>query len=328
MSPNDTVPDSGPNDTEPEDAPATAGAATVSTDRVWPPRPSAPDADEPASGAHAKDPDLDWYLDGFRGRPQVVVKRQPESDGSSGAAYDALAAPVKRIDPTTAPKAAVILSPTSTPGRQTAPLPPPAAAASSPTEPAAPPSVPGQNTAPKKRPMLTTMPAARRVLAVKRIVNVTVLVALLIAVSTVLIIVIRGARHASERGGVDLTVSSSAVSVERTSAVLPSTHPTELAPQIEPSLSSVVVVESSDAAPALGDATSPIESTAARPPESVQVVSGRPATAPTAQNPSITREPPSVGPAMSTPSPPAAVGSSTDDPKSDGPRKNDGVRQL
>lgn len=224
MKTNDTIPDPASNDTDPESA-ASPGAVdlgavdrelaadgstdVVTTDPIWPPHvaPSAAEAPE----STAPNEDVDWYLGGFRGRPQIQVKRQAESEGRSGAAYDTLAHPVKRLDVATLPDQPVIV------GSQAA-----AESATGETDLAgvsterrdvmddpaspAPPSVAHGR---PPRILRTTVPATRRVLAVRRIVNGAAIIATLMAVLTTMVILATHGREASTRPTPAVSVAAS-----------------------------------------------------------------------------------------------------------------------
>lgn len=433
MKPHDTIaePVAAEPDTDPGPAPSGAPGKNADTDPGWPP-PShrQTDATRPeASGAA-----VDWYLEGFRGRPQVVVRHQAESEGMSGAAYHTLAQPAKRLETATEPDAQVIVEATSPPGAAEAAAPqlasgaspmadgsspmadgtspmagggtssmagggssvgaatssvageasPVGGGASAPAPPvvdapslelqpfrqAASPEVsPSGDYAPLLAPHggdaalaavevpeatrakrgLTTVPAARRLLAVRRIVNLSVLAALVAAVGCVVTIgAVRGradgrdalgALAASARSASSRAPASSATSnAEASSSPVAESSPgvgSSPVPESSPGFESSAGVESS---PSLGVEPSPartVGGTPERAPSNVSGTSnalgerGRPVV-PSTANPSARprSDAPSVAPSQVAPAPGATASAVPSEPRREAPKKTDGVRHL
>ncbi|MBX3218105.1 MAG: hypothetical protein KF850_39225 [Labilithrix sp.] len=459
MKPHDTIaePVAAEPDTDPGPAPSGAPGKNADTDPGWPP-PShrQTDATRPeASGAA-----VDWYLEGFRGRPQVVVRHQAESEGMSGAAYHTLAQPAKRLETATEPDAQVIVEATSPPGAAEAAAPqlasgaspmadgsspmadgsspmagggtssmagggtssmagggssvgaatssvageasPVGGGASAPAPPvvdapslelqpfrqAASPEVsPPGDYAPLLAPHggdaalaavevpeatrakrgLTTVPAARRLLAVRRIVNLSVLAALVAAVGCVVTIgAVRGradgrdalgALAASARSASSRAPASSATSnAEASSSPVAESSPgvgSSPVPESSPGFESSAGVESSpvaesspgfessagvESSPSLGVEPSPartVGGTPERAPSNVSGTSnalgerGRPVV-PSTANPSVRprSDAPSVAPSQVAPAPGATASAVPSEPRREAPKKTDGVRHL
>jgi hypothetical protein len=293
VKPNDTVPDPVPNDTEPGSARGVSESDRdkIDTDPLWPPTspvvsPTAPQSPERE--------DVNWYLEGFRGRPRVHVKRQAESEGRSGAAYDTFAHPAKRLEPDTQPDQAVIV-------RTSAPI---SATNADPSPP--PTTLMAQGGSlpilPDDRRPLTTVPAARRVHAVKRTANSVALAAALVAVVTIVVVVVTKTRREPQRNPSVPAMTS----VLSTSSLAGTSTPTGPATNPPASITQSTAEASGSGPAALSDSLS------------------APSTPkyPSPSKPAVTA---SVSGSAAVPSP----SSPSAEPKhQDAPHKNDGVRNL